>query len=77
MSARDKLRSCFPALPVGESNDLIERAVDEILDDHAHELAEMIRTRIQQLKADEVLEPDKDWAASSAADMIDPRMEDW
>lgn len=43
MSARDKLRACFPALPAGSSNDLIERAVDEILNDHAHELAEKQR----------------------------------
>ena len=43
MSARDKLRACFPGLPPGESNALIEAAVDEILNDHAHELAEKQR----------------------------------
>lgn len=40
MSARDRLRSCFPALTQGESNAMIERAVDMILDDHAKELAD-------------------------------------
>lgn len=38
MSARDKLRNCFPRLPKGASNALIEAAVDEILGDHAREL---------------------------------------
>lgn len=46
MSARDKLRACFPALPEGESNDLIEAAVDEILNDHAQELADRILAEI-------------------------------
>ena len=46
MSARDKLRNCFPALPEGASNDLIEKAVDEILNDHAHELAEKQRAAL-------------------------------
>jgi hypothetical protein len=68
MSARGKLRACFPTLPPGSSNDLIERAVDEILNDHAHELAEKIR-------AD--LETKGDWvccaaAHRDAADLIDP-----
>lgn len=74
MSARDKLRSCFPVLPEGESNDLIEQAVDEILADHAHELAEKIRAEIQSIKADGVLELDRDWAASDAADLIDSKI---
>jgi hypothetical protein len=40
----------------------------------AHELAEKIRAEIRQLKEDEVLELDKDWAASDAADLIDPEV---
>lgn len=43
MGAREKLRGCFPALPEGASNQLIEDAVTEILNDHAHELAETQR----------------------------------
>lgn len=49
MTARAKLRACFPDLPAGTSNDLIERAVDEILGDHTRELAEMLRTKAEQL----------------------------
>lgn len=49
MSARDKLRNCFPALPEGASNALIEAAVDEILDDHARELADRLRARMTEM----------------------------
>lgn len=74
MSARDKLRSCFPTLPPGRSNDLIEQAVDEILAEHAHELAEAIRLETLRLKADGVLEPDRFRPCRDAADQIDPEV---
>lgn len=74
MGAREKLRSCFPALPEGTSNDLIERAVDEILADHAHELAEAIRAETRLLKEHGVLEPDKFRPCRDAADQIDPKV---
>ena len=50
------------------------RVADAILNDHAHELAEKIRSETLSLKAAGVLEPEKDWAASSAADLIDPEV---
>ena len=64
MSARDKLRNCFPQIPAGQSNDLIEAAVDEILNDHAHELAEKIRNSSYPAHATD--------GADYAADLIDP-----
>lgn len=51
---------------------LLEAYRDQV----AHELAEKIRQEIQSLKDHEVLEPDKDWAASTAADFIDPSVPD-
>jgi hypothetical protein len=74
MSAREKLRQCFPTLPPGESNDLIEAAVDEILAKHAHELAEAIRLETLRLRSDGVLEPDKFRSCRDAADQIDPKV---
>jgi hypothetical protein len=49
MGAREKLRNCFPGLPGGTSNDLIEAAVDEILGDHAEELAARLRWRMSEM----------------------------
>lgn len=73
MSARDKLRNCFPVLPTGNSNDLIEQAVDEILNDHAHELAEKIRRDIGPVKdaSDNFVK-----GAAYGADLIDPEVKD-
>jgi len=48
--------------------------LDQIRDEYAHELAEKIRAEVRQFKADEILEPDKDWTASGAADLIDPKV---
>jgi len=48
MGAREKLRGCFPTLPEGESNSMIEAAVDLILNEHARELAEAIRADIAE-----------------------------
>lgn len=73
MSARDKLRSCFPALAPGRSNDLIEQAVDEILADHAHELAEAIRLETERLRMAGVLEPHQFRPCRDAAAQIDSR----
>ncbi|MGW2515003.1 hypothetical protein ACWC0A_37675 [Streptomyces scopuliridis] len=50
------------------------KVLKALLDAHAHELAEEIRTEVQTLKDDGVLEPDKDWAAGDAADLIDPEV---
>lgn len=74
MGAREKLRSCFPVLPPGKSNDLIEQAVDEILAEHAHELAEAIRLETLRLRSDGILEPDKFRPCRDAADQIDPEV---
>jgi hypothetical protein len=57
------------------SHDEAEAMLQEALDEHAHELAERIRQETQSFKDHGVLEPDKDWAASSAADFIDPEVE--
>ncbi|MEV4971980.1 hypothetical protein [Streptomyces scopuliridis] len=46
----------------------------KVLDGIAHDLAEKIRTEVRTLKADGVLEPDRDWAAGDAADLIDPEV---
>ncbi|WP_326812117.1 hypothetical protein [Streptomyces scopuliridis] len=46
----------------------------KVLNGIAHELAATIRTEVQTLKDDGVLEPDKDWAAGDAADLIDPEV---
>lgn len=77
MSARDKLRSCFPTLPPGRSNDLIEQAVDEILNEHAHELAEVIRRETERLRADGVLEPYQFRPCRDAANQIDPEVSEY
>lgn len=70
MSARAKLRACFPALPDGASNDLVEAAVDEILDDHARDLADLIRAERHNRYA---TGPDEEfWPA----DLIDPKTDD-
>lgn len=76
MTARNDLLKAFSpphALDAWNSG-IVAQAVDEILAKHAHELAEKIRAEVRQLKADGVLEPDKDWAASDAADLIDPEV---
>lgn len=68
MSAREALiRSVYATL---SQNQMAQR-----VDAFAHELAEQIRAEIRQLKADGVLGPNEDWAASDAADLIDPKTE--
>lgn len=54
----------------------LDRLLKGVEREHAHELAEKIRAEVRQLKADEVLEPDKDWTAAGAADLIDPEVSD-
>jgi hypothetical protein len=45
VSARDKLLACFPQAQYlnPENRALVEAAADEILNEHAHELAEKVR----------------------------------
>jgi len=75
MSARDKLLALFPHLPHLDASNraLIEVAVDEILSDHAHELAEKVRRSVgvmgQSLAAAEV-----SYFVRKAADLIDPEV---
>ncbi|MFE3144763.1 hypothetical protein [Streptomyces scopuliridis] len=72
MSARDTLMALvFRAATRGTYEGLADET-RTALDAHAHELAEQIRTEVQTLKVDGVLEPDKDWAAGDAANLIDP-----
>lgn len=64
MSARESIENLWDrATPVGP-----------LLDAFAHELAEQIRAKVRQFKADGILEPNKDWTASGAADLIDPEV---
>ena len=71
MSARDKLLALFPHLPHLDASNraLIEVAVDEILSDHAHELAEKIRNSewLRDLTDDHMGD------CNAAADLIDPK----
>lgn len=70
MSAREELIEIVTRDPISSGGD--EIWATDLVDAFAHELAEKIRQEIQSLKDHEVLEPDKDWAASTAADFIDP-----
>lgn len=79
MSARDKLLACFPQASHlnTENRALIEAAVDEILNDHAHELAEEIRAEVERINYERYTNSgDNDFteltAMEAAADLIDP-----
>lgn len=60
----------LPPLSQNQFADLVAVAWDAI----AHHLAEEIRSETASLKRHGVLEPHLDWAASSAADHIDPEV---
>ncbi|MCZ4119009.1 hypothetical protein [Streptomyces sp. H39-S7] len=60
----------LPALSQNQLAEIVAVAWDAI----AHCLAEEIRSEIASLKLNGVLEPDRDWAASAAADHIDPEV---
>lgn len=51
----------------------VEAFIDALLDQHAHELAEVIRAETQRLRDDDVLEPDRYRPCRDAANQIDPR----
>ena len=67
MNARDKLKMVLQALPGHPSGRPVEAAVDELLNQHAHELAEKIRANVDMRGADLA-------DAADAADFIDPEV---
>lgn len=73
MSARDKLLAFFPQFRYldASNRELIEITVDEILSDHAHELAEKIRSSkwLQDLTDDHMGD------CNAAASLIDPEVQ--
>lgn len=64
MSARDKLMSLM-----GANRNLAEKVADEILNDHAHELAEAIRSEATRAATVAWAEP-----MFIAADLVDPEV---
>lgn len=58
----------------GWAEEQIENGMATYYRSVAHELAESIRQEIERLRADGVLEDGGDWAASDAADLIDPEV---
>lgn len=64
MSARDKIAGLFPGKP-----HLGLRVADEILDEHARELAAAIRKKVEE---DDAWRPKWQVGMHDAADLIDP-----
>jgi len=79
MSAREELISALTnawlCYGIGSRAEY-EAEAARMIDAYAHELAEKIRQEIRSLKDHGALESDKDWAASDAADLIDPESAD-
>lgn len=77
MSARDKLLAFFPQFRYldASNRELIEITVDEILSDHAHELAEKIREFQVTPSGNPTYDEGKDAGLDLAADLIDPEVQ--
>jgi hypothetical protein len=71
MSVREGIESWFsPGI-----RRAVSRELDKYRDEVLREAAAKIRREVQAFKDDGILEPDKDWTASGAADLIDPDKE--